>query len=708
MGALLAVAALGPGGGPPDPCAERAGAPSADLYCVALLPGRAAPAAFGEARMVPPDSPFGLSVLVDGRLAWMLELEIAGLPDPADLGPYTTYVAWATTPVLDPVQRLGEVGNGRATVGPVAFDKFLILISAEPSGSVEARSGPTVLRGSSPSARLQPHDLTAVIAATTPVGAHDGHGVAGEAAGGWRAPPMNPAIPMLPGMERLSPDVSPWRPAVDPALAPPVQPMRPVELADGDSLHLVAGPVQRRLAGRTFVQYGFNGQVPGPLVRVPRGATITVGFENRTEWPTAVHWHGVRLDNRFDGVPGVTQEHVPPGGAFRYRVRFPDAGLYWYHPHHREDILQDMGLYGNLLVRPDDAAWLGPVNREEILILDDLLLDTAGDPVAWGLEAATHALTGRFGNRPLVNGEPEYALKVDRGEVVRFWLTNVANTRTFNVSFGGAPIKVVASDVGLYEREAWVESVVLAPAERYAVDVRFDAPGVAPVVSAVRGVDHVYGGFLALVDTLGRIEVGPAPAAPDHRAAFEHLRENEAVRAEVDPHRAALTDAPDMELVLTVEVGDLPFPVGLLMRLDAVYFHAIEWFGTMPRMNWVTTTRTVRWILRDAATGHENEAIDWRFRVGDRVRVRLVNDRESFHAMQHPIHVHGQRMLVLAVNGRPTDNLVWKDTAVVPAGGTVDLLIEMSNPGKWMLHCHIAEHLEAGMQTVFTVDPSGP
>jgi len=81
-----------------------------------------------------------------------------------------------------------------------------------------------------------------------------------------------------------------------------------------------------------------------------------VRFTNRTDFPTAVHWHGVRLDNRFDGVPHLTQEPVEPGGSFEYKVRFRDAGLYWYHPHHREDVLQDLGLYGNLLVRSRDPG----------------------------------------------------------------------------------------------------------------------------------------------------------------------------------------------------------------------------------------------------------------------------------------------------------------------------------------------------------------
>jgi FtsP/CotA-like multicopper oxidase with cupredoxin domain len=141
-----------------------------------------------------------------------------------------------------------------------------------------------------------------------------------------------------------------------------------------------------------------------------------------------------------------------------------------------------------------------------------------------------------------------------------------------------------------------------------------------------------------------------------------------------------------------------------VLRLDTAYVNPVEWSGTMPMMDWLSTGRDVEWVVRDLATGRENMDIDWRFRRGDVVKLRLVNDRHTLHAMQHPVHVHGQRFLVLATNGVANDALVWKDTVLVPAGSAVDVLLEVSNPGRWMLHCHVAEHLEAGMHMVFTVE----
>src|SRR5947208_439801 len=223
-------------------------------------------------------------------------------------------------------------------------------------------------------------------------------------------------------------------------------------LGDGETLELVAELMHRRIAGHDILMYGFNGAQPGPLILTTQGARVTVRLTNHLAQPTSIHWHGVRLDNRFDGVPGVTQPAVAPGGTFAYTVRFPDAGIYWYHPHLREDIQQDLGLYGNILVQAAGDQLYGPVNREEPLILDDLLIGEDG-PVPYGADTPTHALMGRFGNVMLVNGAPRWSAHAHQGDVVRFYFTNASNTRTWNLSLdgGGARTKLVGTDVGAFE-----------------------------------------------------------------------------------------------------------------------------------------------------------------------------------------------------------------------------------------------------------------
>jgi len=681
------------------PCAEYVPGtlvPSRDLYCIELVAAPGFEVTSGRVGLRFADSPFTHSVTVDGRSRFNVEIALAGLPPVGSLGDVTHYVAWVATPVMFPVRKLGVVGNGTTELGPIDYNKFVVLITAEPSDTTSEWSGPIVLRGQSASTRMLPPDILEFALSESSWG--DTAAVVGEGAV-WSPPPVPEGLTMLPALMKLRPNVAPFLPS-SPA-PPPARPREVIELGDGDTLILEAGYVSRTLRGQTITMLGFNGQYPGPLLHVGQSATVEVEFINNIEWPTTVHWHGVRLDNASDGVPGVTQDPVPPGGRFHYSVFFKDAGIYWYHPHQREDVQQDLGLYGNMLVRSPDEDYFGPANREAVLMLDDILWADAG-PVPFGLEAATHALMGRFGNMLLVNGEPDYALNVARGEVVRFFLTNVSNTRTFNLSLP-VPMKVVGSDVGNFEREAWVESVVIAPAERYVLHARFDAPGSMALVNQVQAIDHVNGQFLPRVDTLGIVRVDSVPVADDLALSFGNLRENLSVRDGLAPFRRHMTRPVDRRLVLTMVTEGLPFVMDKLLRLDSAYFHPIEWTGTMPMMNWITDPGQVHWILRDPDTGRENMDIDWQFRLGDVIKIRLANERGVLHGMQHPIHLHGQRFLVLNLNGRPNPNLVWKDTVLLPLGTTADILVEMSNPGRWMIHCHIAEHLEAGMHTVFTV-----
>jgi FtsP/CotA-like multicopper oxidase with cupredoxin domain len=519
----------------------------------------------------------------------------------------------------------------------------------------------------------------------------------------WSTVPMPPNISMLPAEMTLRPNAKPYLPSPSAsASAPLAQPRRLIHLSSGDTLRLTAGIVRRPFKGRTLTMFAFNGQYPGPLLEVSQGARVTVELTNALDQPTSVHWHGLRLDNAFDGVPDLTQRAVAPGERFTYHLKFPDAGIYWYHPHVREDIQQDLGLYGNMLVRSRRKDYFSPANREEILMLDDLLLGDDG-LVPYGSATPTHALMGRFGNVMLVNGEPRYALVVAQGEVVRFFLTNVSNTRTFNLSFPGARMKVVASDGGNYEREEWVESVVIAPAERYVIHVRFDRPGNVALENRVRGLDHLYGRFFSETDTLGMVTAAARPASPNLGTSFALLRPDSATKSELARFSQYARRPADKALVLTMETQNLPFFTRQIMQLDSVFFTPVEWSGTMPGMNWAATGDEVRWILRDPATGKENMDIDWTFKRGDVVKIRLVNERRSFHGMQHPIHFHGQRFLVLAVNDVPNTNLVWKDTVLLPAGATADILLDVTNPGRWMVHCHIAEHLSAQMMMAFTV-----
>ena len=523
--------------------------------------------------------------------------------------------------------------------------------------------------------------------------------------GVWRMVPMDVSMPILPGLEGAVPIVGPFVPGMgmDASMFPEAQPSEVVPMADGDTLEISVSMVRRTLEGHEMVMFGYNGQYPGPLIRAPKDATLIVRVTNEIQMPTTIHWHGIRIDNRFDGVPGVTQPAIQQGETFTYRVKVPDAGMFWYHPHTREDVQQDLGLFGNLLVTSPDPDYYGPAHREEVFVLDDMLMDEQG-VIPWGESAPTHALMGRLGNVMMVNGQTDYRLRAQRGEVIRFYLTNVANSRTFNVTFGGSPLKIVASDVGRYEREQWITSVIIAPAERYVVDVRFDDPGEVAIANTIQAINHFTGEFYPRVDTLSMVAVAETAADPLISRAFETLREHADVIADIDRFRSYFGREPDHELETTVRVRDLHPSIVLAMEADTLFYPPVEWNDAMPMINWLSTGEQVTWVLRDRETGAENGDIRWRFGVGDVVKIRVFNTPDSFHPMHHPIHIHGQRFLVLSMDGVENRNLVWKDTALLPVGSTMDVLVEMSNPGEWMLHCHIAEHLHAGMMFSFTVE----
>ncbi|MGZ4303160.1 MAG: multicopper oxidase family protein, partial [Gaiellaceae bacterium] len=199
-----------------------------------------------------------------------------------------------------------------------------------------------------------------------------------------------------------------------------------LELSDGDAVDLRIAPVAKQLGDDTVRMLAYNGSVPGPTLKVPEGSELIVNVTNEGDLEATVHWHGLRLENRYDGTH-ETQAPIQMGESFAYRIEFPDPGVYWYHPHIREDYGQELGLYGNILVTPTDPDYWPPVNREILLTLDDILIED-GKVATFSESETSYVAMGRFGNVLLVSGEPELALTAQPDEVVRFYLTNTANT----------------------------------------------------------------------------------------------------------------------------------------------------------------------------------------------------------------------------------------------------------------------------------------
>jgi FtsP/CotA-like multicopper oxidase with cupredoxin domain len=576
-----------------------------------------------------------------------------------------------------------------------------------------------------------------------------------------------------------------------------------VELADGGEFELEIMPVKKRIGNATVRMLTYNGSVPGPTLKVPQGATITVHVTNRGDLDATVHWHGLRLENRYDGTHD-TQAPIPVGDTFTYQVHMPDPGAYWYHPHIREDYGQELGLYGNILVTPSDPDYWPSANRELLLTLDDILIEDR-QIAAFRESETTHVAMGRFGNVMLVAGEPDLSLEARRGEVVRFHFTNTANTRVFNAALLGAQMKLVGADAGHYEHEELVEEVLLAPSERVVVDVLFEEAG--ELTLEHRTPERTY--------RLASITVADEPPERSFADEFAELRTSRdmaELREQIEPFLKAPPDktlsfVAEMDMgvpegvpvvyvcpmhpeVVSDEPGSCP-KCGMKLLAQAAeettyvcpmhpdvtsdkpdrcpkcgmkllpaslapaggehgpehtghghehhqghgghehegheheghehghhgHHHqdgepehghdtaqGIEWEDDMVEVNRMTTPANMRWKLVDRDTGAENAQIDWTFRVGDRVKLRLVNEMDSDHPMPHPFHVHGAgRFLILARDDVSEPNLVWKDTVLVRTGETVDILLDVTNPGRWMAHCHIAEHHESGMMFSFNV-----
>ncbi|WP_029703338.1 multicopper oxidase domain-containing protein [Aurantimonas coralicida] len=432
---------------------------------------------------------------------------------------------------------------------------------------------------------------------------------------------------------------------------------------------LVAAVGQAQIVPETFAGptpvWAFNGTAPGPVLRVRAGERLAVDVENCLDQPTSVHWHGIRIDNGMDGVPGLTQAAIAPGEQFSYEFVPPDPGTYWYHSHNRSWEQNARGLHGALIV-DEPELWRG-ADRDLVLVLDDWRLARDG-AIADGFgQMMEWAHGGRIGNTPTVNGRLGSKIAVRPNERIRVRLINAANARIMEIAFAGLPVHLLALDGMPTTIEALSGTIQLAPAQRADLLVDFAGADGDTIALSLQTRDGPFEmATFALqgepvrsryADPVGLPQSGPA-ALP------------------------ALSNAFRTELV--TEGGAMGSMQGAT--------HQGRW---MDMRELVSRSRV--WSFNGVA-GDMDQPLATVAR-GRPIVFTLRNQTRWPHAM----HVHGHHFRVVSRDGKPVASPVLRDTELMMPDETIEIAFVADNPGKWLLHCHMLEHAAGGMMTWFDV-----
>ncbi len=408
--------------------------------------------------------------------------------------------------------------------------------------------------------------------------------------------------------------------------------------------------------------WAYEGTVPGPELRVRQGQPVRITVANKLDENTTVHWHGIRLPNGMDGVPGLTQTPIRPDESFVYEFTPPDAGTFWYHPH--ADSLQQLGrgLAGALIVEEAEPV---AVDRDLLWVIEDWRLDDKGQIASGFGNSMEAAMSGRIGNTVTINGRVPKSVSVKAGERVRLRLVNAALARIVGLRFDGHVPVVVAHDgqpCDPYPPEGG--RVVLGPAMR--ADLIIDMTGKPG--QTYRVTDDFYEDLAYKFVDL----------------AYEAGKPTRDPRSEPPPKLPA---------------NPLPEP-----DLNAAERHEIVlqggMMGGMSGMG--MTGHGATWAMNGMSmTGDGQPNMPPLFTIKRGKSCLLVVKNETM--WWHPMHLHGHSFRVISRNGKPNPRREWRDTVLVPPRETADLAFLADNPGEWMFHCHVTDHQEAGMMSVIRI-----
>ena len=438
---------------------------------------------------------------------------------------------------------------------------------------------------------------------------------------------------------------------------------------DGLATTLRPAPARVHMVGdesRATEVWTYNGVEPGPMLRVRQGTPFRATVENQLAETTTVHWHGIRLPNAMDGVPGLTQKPIAPGDRFDYAFTPPDAGTFWYHSHDDSLVQMGRGLAGALIVEETEPP---TVDRDLLWTVQDWRL-TRDAQIAPGFNnRMEEAMDGRIGNTVTINGLVPDAVRFRAGERVRLRLLNAAIARIMALRFEGHRPVIVALDGQPCEpHEPPDGRIILGPAMR--ADVMLDMQG--DPGRLYRVVDDFYD---RLSYTLVRLSYDPAPPLRPHPS-------DAAARLPPNP-----VPRPDLATAIVHEV-----------RLEGGMMSGTGMTGG----GMMGMGSGAAWAINgQSMTGDGSAGMPPLFQIA-RGRSCVLDFRNAT-AWWHPMHLHGHSFRVLDRDGRPEPHDVCGDTVLVRPRERVRVGFVANNPGDWMLHCHVMEHQVGGLMTIIRV-----
>ncbi len=415
------------------------------------------------------------------------------------------------------------------------------------------------------------------------------------------------------------------------------------------SYNLEAGKFLWELApGKNIEAWGYNKQLPGPVLKARKGDTLVINFKNTLDEPTIIHWHGLRIPSTMDGTEDV-QKPVQPGEIFQYRFVLPDSGTFWYHSHYNETEQLERGLYGGIIIEDENDP---KVDGEKIFLIDDMKLtpDHKFQQPGWFIPRFMERHDGREGDTLLINGKEKPEITMHAGQIERWRFVNSSSARYFLLHLGDKPFQIIGSDGGLLESPVTTNKQLITPGERYDI----------------------------LVGPFAEGDDFSIESLPYNRMTSKKPKHEEFAKVRVVEKRPSEAVIPiNLRVIEPLALSDAETTKKVKFSVEPSLKHGIDFL-----------------------VNNELHTHDESIKVGDLQIWELANTS----LMDHPFHLHGFFFQVIEENGKSPEYRAWKDTLNLPPRSKIKIAwVPDNRPGRWMYHCHILEHHAAGMMAHFAV-----